>query len=594
MKSYTQLEQDFKTDYDHAQVSIQEFKKAKAYYHGEQLPPDVLAIIQERGQTPIVENIYKMIINKILGYKISSIQEVRLSPRQEQDKPLADLLNDLLKYFSQKRNYDKEIIKRDRDLLMGGLGVIELWAVADKDSNIDIEIKAISPESFIIDYFSTDSNALDSRRFHKMLVLDEESLKRFLPGVEVVYNFSHKERLANIIESWYYEFEETSGELVWNRYIWALQGGLYKFEPKPFKNGLNPFVVAKYYIDQKNNYYGLFRDIKPMQDYINYAENRMGNMMGSFKAMFEEDSVLNIDEFVENMALDNAIVRVRPGALKDGKIQFMNNQADIAALSAKAEQKRNLLKILAGLNDESLGMAINRQSGVAIAQRRESGLMGLQNFLKVSDDMDKLIYELAVSLISHYFTKKQVFRIVDKKVGDRYFGINDNPTNMIRPCKFDLIYKTQLKVESKDERFSQWNELLKMLSGIRPDLIPNLLPLVLNDMDSPIVADVEEVIAQAQEAQQQQAQAQAPYEQQLQALEMQKIAAQIAELQAKAQKYSQQGALVQAHATSEQINQNLDLANLANQESPQNPPTKPPHAQGSKWQKYFSAQHLEY
>lgn len=85
--------------------------------------------------------------------------------------------------------------------------------------------------------------------------------------------------------------------------------------------------------------------------------------------------------------------------------------------------------------------------------------------------MDKLIYELAVSLISHYFTKKQVFRIVDKKVGDRYFGINDNPTNMIRPCKFDLIYKTQLKIESKDERFSQWNELLKMLSGIRPDLV---------------------------------------------------------------------------------------------------------------------------
>ncbi|WP_456237266.1 portal protein, partial [Helicobacter labacensis] len=74
-------------------------------------------------------------------------------------------------------------------------------------------------------------------------------------------------------------------------------------------------------------YYGLFRDIKPMQDYINFAENRMGNMMGSFKAMFEEDSVLNIDEFIEQMALDNAIVKVRPGALKEGKIQFMNNQA---------------------------------------------------------------------------------------------------------------------------------------------------------------------------------------------------------------------------------------------------------------------------
>ncbi|WP_240329967.1 hypothetical protein [Helicobacter suis] len=81
------------------------------------------------------------------------------------------------------------------------------------------------------------------------------------------------------------------------------------------------------------------------------------------------------------------------------------------------------------------------------------------------------------------------------------------------------------------------------------------------------------------------------------ALEMQKIAAQIAELQAKAQKYSQQGALVEAHTTSEQINQNLDLANLATQAqdtTTQEPPTKPTHAQGSKWQKYFSAQHLEY
>ncbi|WP_456237265.1 portal protein, partial [Helicobacter labacensis] len=184
------------------------------------------------------------------------------------------------------------------------------------------------------------------------------------------------------------------------------------------------------------------------------------------------------DEFIEQMALDNAIVKVRPGALKEGKIQFMNNQADIAALSTKAEQKRQLLKVLAGLNDESLGMAHNRQSGIAIAQRRESGLMGLQHFLKVSDDMDKLIFELAVSLISHYFTQRQVFRIVDPKVGERYFAINDNAQHKIRPCKFDLIYKTQLKTESKDERFSHWNELLKVIGPIRPDLLPELLPLM--------------------------------------------------------------------------------------------------------------------
>ncbi|WP_104687000.1 portal protein [Helicobacter felis] len=585
MRDFAQIKEDFKNDYQAAQNSIMEFKQAVAYYHGNQLPADVLSIITERGQTPIVENIYKMIINKILGYKIQSIQEVRLTPRQEEDKPLADLLNDLLKYFSQKKNFDKEMIKRDKDLIMGGLGVIELWAVSDAQGNIDIEIKALDPQSFIIDYFSTDSNAQDARRFHKMMLVDKEQIERILPNSEVIYQHTQEqEQIARLVESWYKERDEL-GAWVWNRYLWSEEGGIYQVELKPFKNALHPFIVAKFYMDEKNHYYGLFRDIKPMQDYINYAENRMGNMMGSFKAMFEEDGVSDMDEFVENMSLDNAIVKVRPGALKDGKIQFMNNQADIAALSAKAEQKRQLLKILAGLNDESLGMASNRQSGVAIAQRRESGLMGLQTFLKASDDMDKLIFELAVSLISHYFTKPQVFRIVDAKVGDRYFSINDGQHNTIKPCKFDLIYKTQLKTESKDERFSHWNELLKVVSPIRPDLVPQLLPLILKDMDSPIVADVQEVILQAQQAQEQQAKAQAPYNQQLQALELQKIQAQILELQAKAQKYSQQGALVQAHTTSEEISQVQAIEGAEGENK---------RPKGSEWQKYPSAHHLEY
>ena len=63
-------------------------------------------------QIAVVENIYKMIVDKILGYKSESIQEVKLSGRQEQDKPLATLLNDLLKVFSQQDGFDSEIIKR--------------------------------------------------------------------------------------------------------------------------------------------------------------------------------------------------------------------------------------------------------------------------------------------------------------------------------------------------------------------------------------------------------------------------------------------------------------------------------------------------
>ncbi|GAA9501867.1 hypothetical protein BTM460_11060 [Helicobacter pylori] len=498
------------------------------------------------------------------------------------------------------------MIERDKNLLIGGLGVIQLWVFQDKDKNVEIDIKAIKPESFIIDYFSTDKNALDARRFHKMLEISEqEALLLFGDSVIINYSNVNHEKIASVIESWYKEYNEESQSYEWNRYLWNRNAGIYKSELKPFKNGACPFIVSKLYTDELNNYYGLFRDIKPMQDFINYAENRMGNMMGSFKAMFEEDAVVDVAEFVETMSLDNAIAKVRPNALKDHKIQFMNNQADLSALSQKAEQKRQLLRLLAGLNDESLGMAVNRQSGVAIAQRKESGLMGLQTFLKATDDMDRLIFRLAVSFICEYFTKEQVFKIVDRKLGDRYFKINSSDDNKIRPLKFDLILKSQLKTESRDEKWYNWNELLKILVPIRPDLVPSLVPLMLNDMDSPITNDVLEAIQNANALQQQNAKANAPYNEQIQALQIQKLQAEIMELQAKAHKYAEQGALSQTTNESEKINQavaitemqqqNANNANNANNEESNNKPKKKlKTSDKTTWRKYPSVQNLDY
>ncbi|MGN8392215.1 portal protein [Helicobacter pylori] len=597
------LQNDFKNDYNKALIENTEFLEAKKYYNGNQLPPDVLKIILERGQTPIVENMFKVIVNKILGYKIESISEIRLSPKQEEDRALSDLLNSLLQVFIQSENYDKAMIERDKNLLIGGLGVIQLWVNEDKEKNVEIDIKALKPESFIIDFFSTDKNALDARRFHKMLEITEQEAMILFKGTTINYNYTNNEKIATIIESWYKEYNEETQNYQWNRYLWNKSTGIYKSELKPFKNGACPFIVAKLYTDELNNYYGLFRDIKPMQDFINYAENRMGNMMGSFKAMFEEDAVVDVAEFVETMSLDNAIAKVRPNALKDNKIQFMNNQADLSALSQKAEQKRQLLRLLAGLNDESLGMAVNRQSGIAIAQRKESGLMGLQTFLKASDDMDRLVFKLAVSFICEYFTKEQVFRIVDKKLGNRYFKINSSDNNRIRPLKFDLILKSQLKTESRDEKWYNWNELLKILAPIRPDLVPSLVPLMLNDMDSPITNDVLEAIQNANALQQQNAEANAPYNEQIQALQIQKLQAEIAELQAKAHKYAEQGALSQTTNESEKINQAVAINEMqkesANQdknaESDANKPKKKlKTSDKTTWRKYPSAQNLDY
>lgn len=103
-------------------------------------------------------------------------------------------------------------------------------------------------------------------------------------------------------------------------------------------------------------------------------ENRMANMLGgSVKAFVEESTIIDLEDFVDKIADDNVVIRVRDLALRENKIHFIEHNAQIQALTQKTNEKRNLTKILSGLNEEALRMATNRQSGVAIAQRRDAG-----------------------------------------------------------------------------------------------------------------------------------------------------------------------------------------------------------------------------
>lgn len=535
-----ELEEYFKADFEASKSSLEEFKEALEYYHSDQLPADVLSVIKSRGQVPLHENMFKMIVNKILGYKSQAIQEVRVSGRQEQDRALANLLNDLLKTFSQQTAYNKEILKRDFNLILG-MSVVELWASREEENNIQITLKSIAPNAFIIDKYSKDKNALDARRFHKTINLSLEEAKALVGSAKnfkIDYDGDFESRVP-MIESWVKE------KGIWNRYLWLPQWDIYKKEKQPFKNNTHPFIVAKYIIDHNGGYYGIFRDIKPLQDYINFAENRMSNMLGSFKAFYESDAVSDKEEFVASASLDNSFTEIAQGGLE--KIKFVENKADIAIISQKVNEKRQIAKMLTGVTDEVIGMGGTRQSGSAIAQRRDAGLMSLQDFIKTSDDMDKLIFAKVIDFMQHYYTKRQVFRIVDKDVGERYYSINTNAKNQIKVGFFDLEFKTTLKEVGREERFAHWSEILKVIQTTQPQLVEGLLPLVLKDIDSPIVADVEELLQKMQESQANaQDSMQAQFQEAQMQLSLQKAQAEIQETQAKAMKYEAQSKMAQS------------------------------------------------
>lgn len=535
-----ELEAYYNADKEANKKALAEFSEASEYYHSYQLPQGIKSVVEARGQVPIIENIFKLIINKILGYKAQSISEIKVSGRQQEDKALSHLLNDLLKVFSEQSEYDREIMKRDLNLILG-IGILELWVNADENNDITLSLKAINPLSFIIDKYSIDKNAKDARRFHRCLNLSLQDAEDILgkQPFKIKEDGLYEKRVL-IIESWMYENKQ------WNRYLWYPQQKIYKRELKPFKNNTHPFIISKYHIDDKGLFYGIFREIKPLQDYINFAENRMGNMLGSFKALFESGAVLEKEAFIKSVSLDNSVTEIQPGGMD--KIKFLDNKANIQTISAKVQEKRQLAKIISGVNDEVLGQGGTRQSGLAIMQRKEAGLISLTDYLKISDDMDRLLFEKAIDFMQHYFTKKQIFKIVDKKVGERYFMINTNKDNTLKVGKFDLSYKTTLKTTGRDERFAHWSEMFKTIAGIDPQLARGLLPLMLKDTDSPIIADIEELMEQMQAQQEQAQQAQQPINQQLQELQIKEAMIKMQESQAKAKKYIAQSELAQSLA----------------------------------------------
>lgn len=524
--------------------SMDEFELAKQYYEGNQLDPYTLSILESRGQPPLYENLYAMLGEKLLGYKINASVELQAIGFQKEDRATAEILTNILKSITQTKEY--QITKQQCDLdLMLGICACEIWLKESVNKeDIYISIRHIPLYSLYIDPYSQKEDASDAKYFHKVLFMDSEEAKKRYGDKEFKEYYSqgaNSRKRVRFYESFVKDIESNT----YNRYIWN-DNCVISFEKNPFDISFCPIVVRKLYIDSKNRFYGIFRNIKPFQDYINFAENRMANMLGSQKILYERSAIYNADEFAKQVSLDNAVVGVEDGALASNKIVFQNHSNDLMALSQKSEQKRALAKMQIGFNDEALGQNMSRASGVVVQQRTNAGLVGIQRFLMSSDLFDKQVFSCCVELITKYFTTNQVFRIVEQDVFEEYFEINGKDgKNKIQVGHYDINIESKPKNNSnREERFTQWVELIK--SGFIPqDLMQDIIPLILDDSDSSVASQVRKLYMkkkeeEAQHANNEMAKQMQELQMKIQELQMQVLAATAKEKEAKAMKYEAQ------------------------------------------------------
>lgn len=544
MKTTNELRMMLQESYELSRQIRREAAEHRRYYEGDQLPPDVLAVLQSRGQPIQWENTYKEIMNKILGYQSTARKELKVGGRQRSDMDVARLLTDICLSIPDSTDYDAHKKLCNEDLAITGQSVMEITLNVLDDTDIEgrhekeiLGYHVPFDESFT-DPYSKAPDYSDARYFHRPRWMDREDLYQYfdaalVDGLAANYNYTNEWNLNEyrkhsgqkdpardrvlVTVSWVREWDKTAREMKIRWYIWS-GDTILRYGDSPYSFKRIPFIVRRLYY--KNGILrGLFHDIKPIQDSINFKHLRIANMLGSVKVLYESDAVEDADAFADEYSKDDAVVPVRPGSISGGKIKEIKHGAEIQYLMQQIVDARRRAKEIVGLNDEAMGAAVNRLSGYAIEQRQNVGMIGLAQFLDTSVDAEKDFYKMAISIIQQYFDAEQILRIVEPNEADRFFTINEierdeftaakrNPDgsmkrkNRIHIGRYDVTLSMVPRSQGAiAERYKQNVELMKVVQTLDPTgrLGMAFLPEMLADVEAPSAQKMRELVQKMME-----------------------------------------------------------------------------------------------
>ncbi|WP_456403216.1 portal protein [Hydrogenimonas sp.] len=567
-------------------------RKTRDYYYGDQIDSETIEIVTDRGQPAQWENNMKKMGEKVLAFRGNHRGEIRMVGRQRQDDAGARLLTDVLRAISQQSDYEMQSDMSDEALMIGGCAVHELMIEEDRESTDrfgrtakDVKIRHVPYDRLGLDPFAGEPDYSDARYIHQFYWVDREDLYRFFPAKKVdalqngnftseisndedIDDLSHRDRVP-LVYTWYRMYDRKQKR---DRYYYCFWSDdiILQQDESPYDFDGFPMVVEFVY-RHKELHYGIFNDIIPLQDAINYAKLRLQNMLGSVKILVEKNAVDDVYNFTMEYREDDAVVEVNDIT----KIKEIHQNSDVQQLIGVIMDSRQQIKEIIGANDEFLAMANNRLSGEAISKRMDIGSMGINRFIKASMRLQRRTFELAAKLVQQFYDSERVMQIVEPDEGVRYFTVNETQTDAngfpvldvkedgsvmpvakhdFRFGKYDLIFTHATKPATPSaERLRQSTELLKVLQVTDPPLVKHLVPEILKDMQSPAAEKMAQIVAQMEQAKAQQG----PDQAQIAAMK-----AQLAEANAKIAKMQSEAQLNVAKAKSLETKASLDLAGL--------------------------------
>ncbi len=415
------------------------------YYDGHQWTPEEREVFRKRKQPCITDNNIKNKINLMCGLERKARVDPSALPRTQYDEDNADAATHALRFVKDDNDYDVTRSMVYKDILLPGVGGIEIVAEPDQQGKQRIINRWIPWDRLIYDPHSRFNDFSDAKYLGVVVWMDyQDALDMFPDSADVldttignpgdgrIYDdrpnwlvwADAKRRRVRFVQMNY----KMHGE--WMFATFTKGGFLTEPEVSPYidREGRScpQFIFRSANVDGRNHRYGYARDMIDMQDEVNKRRSKALHLLSVNQVIASQGSVPDVDHARRELAKPDGWVTVNnlgPGS-----------RFEIRDTTDMSEGQRWLLEDAmarlqaTGPNASMSGDDPRDLSGKAIIAQQTGGAIEVEPVADELRQFDRRVYEANWMRIRQFWDDERWIRVTKDGKETQWVGLNRQVT----------------------------------------------------------------------------------------------------------------------------------------------------------------------
>lgn len=434
--NYEAMLRDFEEAYDQSQVERDLAEQCRDYYDGNQWTQEEVELLRQRGQPVITSNRIKPKVDSVLGFEKRSRTDPRCFPRTPKHQQEAEAATDALRFICDRNRFQQLRSEVAENVLVEGCAAATV-GIQKRGDDFDVVLTPVPWDRFYRDPHSRKRDFSDAKYQGVVVWLDEDEAAQMFPGREEVLAGAYT-TAAEVGETYddrpkvtWSDTKRKRIRVLQHRYIkggvWmtcvVCRGGFLRDpQPSPYLDEYGQpecdLVAVSAYVSRENRRYGIVAQMLSAQDEINKRRSKALHRLSVRQVIMSDGAVESIDAARRELARPDGIIKVQP----DSRFEV---QDWTGAMTGELELLREAKGEIdtSGVNP-SLQGNLQAPSGRAQEVSQAAALSELAVVFDAMRDWSLRMYRAMWNRVRQYWTEERWIRVTDDERNMRWVGVN--------------------------------------------------------------------------------------------------------------------------------------------------------------------------